>query len=735
MIRNHILLAMILFSIKFTAQVETKYFTDKNSLEILSFTGKDLQSKTTRNLPSFDIEKLVMEDREVSGLDVPYRFGKGFDTDFTLADGSWDDTPGGRFWSMSFHSKGALSLNFVFNDFFLPKGAELYIANEEKTMLYGPVLNENNTKEGYFLTDLVEGDKVTVYLYEPEEQKGESKLTIKRIVHAYRNNSEMTNGNLGASEGCNNNVDCFQARDLESDAVALILLANGTEWCSGSLLMTSDQSYRPYFLSAFHCIDIETKDGTVSPNELSSAQNWLFKFQYKTTSCTSTSATAGVTYNGAMFRAGWDVTDFLLMEMASSPLGNNAISWLGWDRSVNTPTSGYGIHHPAGDVMKISFENNPFQITSWGGVDSHWRVSFDDGVVQHGSSGSPILNQNNRVVGQLHGNRTYWGGPYCNSPIGEYGRFNLSWAGGGTPATRLSNWLNPCGTIVTTTNTNRSPIISGPPLVCSSATYSVNSPAGSTVSWSRTPSSAGSLSSGSGTSTIFTATNGFNGTVSITATMASAGCGQITGLTRQFHVGKPNVPSTLSGPSQVLTGALVNYNSSVAPGATEYEWRLPFPFDVIPGSWNINSSRWQMRPTTSRNLTAFTGTGRISGLVQVMGKNACGVGGARTKSVSHSTGGGGGIPFTANLSDFGEVPIEDSVYPNPSDTDFNIYLVDRDSYNYISTTLITIDGKVIFNSENRNLTNIPTANLPNGNYILSIVTNKGKTTKNIVVKH
>lgn len=104
----------------------------------------------------------------------------------------------------------------------------------------------------------------------------------------------------------------------------------------------------------------------------------------------------------------------------------------------------------------------------------------------------------------------------------------------------------------------------------------------------------------------------------------------------------------------------------------------------------------------------------VQAQIEVWGKNKCGDGGAKTMSVSYSTGGGGGIPSTANILDLGEAPKEDSVYPNPSDTDFNIYLVDRDSYSYISTTLITIDGKVVFNSENKNFSNIQTSNLPNG---------------------
>ena len=125
--------------------------------------------------------------------------------------------------------------------------------------------------------------------------------------------------------------------------------------------MTANQSFRPYFLSAFHCIDTSPSDGNLSTTEISNAENWMFKYQYKMTTCGGSTSTTGITYNGAAFRAASYTSDFSLMEMDNSPVGDTQFSWLGWDRSENIPTSGTGIHHPAGDVMKISFEANQFQ--------------------------------------------------------------------------------------------------------------------------------------------------------------------------------------------------------------------------------------------------------------------------------------------------------------------------------------------------------------------------------------
>ena len=51
-------------------------------------------------LPKFDIATLLAEDEAIKGLDVPFRFGKGFDVNYSLQDGYWGNTTNGRVWSL-----------------------------------------------------------------------------------------------------------------------------------------------------------------------------------------------------------------------------------------------------------------------------------------------------------------------------------------------------------------------------------------------------------------------------------------------------------------------------------------------------------------------------------------------------------------------------------------------------------------------------------------------------------
>ena len=337
---------------------------------------------------------------------------------------------------------------------------------------------------------------VSIFLYEPANVTGESSLTISRVIHGYRGAFVNLNGGmLGSSESCNNDIACFPEYLEESKAIALVLLASGTELCSGSLIMTTDFSFKPYFLTAFHCIDTSPIDLILSDSEKSNVNNWLFKFNYRKADCNNGQfLSTSYTYDGATFKAASSNTDFALLELNSNlSLYPNRHTWLGWDRNSNTPSSGVCIHHPTGDVMKISIEDNPFSSSSWYGNNNHWLVSFDDGVVQHGSSGSPLLNSNSQIVGQLHGNQNYNKNiSFCSQPRAEYGKFYISWNGNNANETSLYHWLDPIGTNHNSMIGSFQMTVSGSGIICSQETYTINNlPSGASVALNTTISSTG----------------------------------------------------------------------------------------------------------------------------------------------------------------------------------------------------------------------------------------------------
>lgn len=492
-------------------------------------------------MPGFDINRLLEEDEAVKGMDVPYRFGKAFDVNYSLSDGIWTKVDSGMVWLMKVTSSGAYSINFIFNKLYLPEGSGLYLYSDDGSMVYGPVTSKQNLESGVFLTDIIKGESAIMYLYVPENKKEDARLTISRIVHGYKNlyaGLFESGKGLGDSGDCEKDVECYSDWDNESKAVALVLLANGDELCSGSLLNNTAQNFRAYFLTAFHCADCDPKDGTISSDEEYDTENWMFRFHYKKTECDGSEVATYFTYTQDEIRAAWNTTDFILVEMQESPLFNQKLSFLGWDNSGDAPNEAICIHHPSGDVMKISFDDeSPTSEFN----NTHWLVdTWDIGNTEPGSSGSPLFNQNDRVVGQDHMGDLI--APICHEEKGTYfGKFSNSWTGDSTNTTRLSNWLDPCGTGVSTLNTIPSAYISGPDNVCTSnSTFTLhNKPASTSVTWSVSPGNRVTPSSGNGTNATFHGSCSNIGNAEITFTLSNA-CGNDTEISKDFVAAGPD---------------------------------------------------------------------------------------------------------------------------------------------------------------------------------------------------
>lgn len=465
------------------AQVETRYY--KEGTYISNLRKPKRQNIEIKKLPSINLSSINETNNEKGRMNLFY-FGKGIDLSLNLKDGQWDQTEDGRIWSMTLLSDGAVSMNFIFSNFFLPEGAELYIVNQNETTVYGPVTSKAISDKNSFLTDVIDGDCMSIYLFEPSEVKGQSSLTINRVIHGYRKFSSNLTENKTRSSTLTYfpNVACYPDYEKESDAVGLVLAANGEAWGSGLLIMSTDFSFKPYFLTSFSCFDYNL-DGTMSDGDISTAESCLFKFHYKTTECENEELTPSYTYNNAYYRAGWADTDFALIEIRGNLRNNPFLTWLGWDNSGDGVPYGTCIHYPNGEPLKIAFENNPFVSSDpiWG--NSKWKVTFDNSAVYYGSGGAPLLNQNKRIVGQLSQFVT----PSVNpgQTIAYCGKFQQSWTGGGTNSTRLSNWLDPIGTSQQTIDSYRPMVILGSSRIISSSTYTIqNLPTNATVSWTLT---------------------------------------------------------------------------------------------------------------------------------------------------------------------------------------------------------------------------------------------------------
>lgn len=258
-----------------------------------------------------------------------------------------------------------------------------------------------------------------------------------------------------------------------------------------------------------------------------------------------------------------------------------------------------------------------------------WIVErWDAGLVEPGSSGSPLFDSNRRIIGQLNGGNQNIG---CNSTTGEsfidnnrYGRFNLSWTGGGTASTRLSNWLGGSNPPLTLNSIRSSWInINGSNFVCTTnKIFTLNDPIpGKSVTWSvSNPSlfatSGGATTSGTGTTATLRASSaGASGSATLTFTLTQSGCNPVT-VVQQIWVGRPGLPVTSpSGtvPIELGVSAYHTVYLSSAPGAAAFiaNWSVTGAISRV----GVN-----IPATYSTHVGDYVGTGNW----QVMTSNTCG---------------------------------------------------------------------------------------------------------------
>lgn len=382
---KRIIIIILIFGwvVKIDAQVPTYTFEKGKVFE--KYPGFQITKSNTpeKKISAFDITPLLEEDDTSKGMDLPFRFGKSFEVDISLKDGKWVKTDSTEIWTLKISTPNAYSLNFIFSELYLPHGANLYIFNEDGSMVYGPVTEEQNDHGTTFLTDIIEGASVIIRISVPLKKKDQTKLHIQNVIHGYK---DIFNSGYSESGDCldDNDVTCFPSWNNESDGIVQILLAGGDELCSGALINNTSQDFRPYILTAFHCVDIGTinsynhypycnldpdeHDGQLEQYEINNAEQWLVRFRFKHTTCEGQTIASGYTYDDTHYRAGWYDSDFALVELVDDiyrdiySVGQKV--WLGWDRRNNTPTSGTYIHHPSGDVMKLSSDINNLTINS-----------------------------------------------------------------------------------------------------------------------------------------------------------------------------------------------------------------------------------------------------------------------------------------------------------------------------------------------------------------------------------
>ena len=402
-----------------------------------------------------DLSLLRAEDEANRSNGLPERMGISLPAAYNMENsGSWESVNNRRIWKLMIEVPEAVGLGLYFKDFELPPGGELFVYSADMKHIIGAFTSHNNHPSQLFATQVVKGDKIIVQYAEPLLSTYEARFSISEVLYVYR--PMLFPGDrpfkLKNSGGCQVNTSCAEGIEWRDqiNSVVRILIKSGysSYWCTGAVLNTTSQDYEPFILTADHC----AKNNSGNYASAEDVLRWVFYFQYETLDCIGAEVPEDQTMTGAVKVASSsllenDGSDFYLMLLNEPIPAVYEPYYAGWDISGDLSPSGVSIHHPAGDVKKISTYLTPLANDQWGAnPETHFKVNWAEtanghGTTEGGSSGSPLFSQGGRIIGQLTG-----GESGCNNLAGPdyYGKMSFSWKSNGLhDSLRLFPWLDP----------------------------------------------------------------------------------------------------------------------------------------------------------------------------------------------------------------------------------------------------------------------------------------------------
>lgn len=429
------------------------------------FLGNHKIPVTTLQAP--DRITLEQEDANREHLGILYRIGVINPLLLTPANGGmWTRLENGdRIWQTAIYYPGAEAISLFFDQFKLSPLASLSLFDGKGNLLNEIYTATENSDQLVQHIPLCHSDYIVLQLTEPKNA-APSLISLNEIGYIYRSSMMETFAkDFGESESCEININCPEGKDWQDEkkGIARILVRDGSflGWCSGSLVNNTANDCTPYFLTAMHCGETATT---------SDFNQWIFYFAYEAPDCTNPAtqgslAATSKRITGCHVKAtsndggGDRGSDFFLLQLGSPASKEATITklktypiqayWNGWDASNTAVSEGVGIHHPAGDIKKISKYVTALTTSGWNanGLLSHWRVRWSSGVTEGGSSGSPLFNYNggnSRIIGTLTGGNSSCGG---SNPVDYYGKMYYHWDKNTTSGNiKLSQFLDPLNT-------------------------------------------------------------------------------------------------------------------------------------------------------------------------------------------------------------------------------------------------------------------------------------------------
>ena len=366
--------------------------------------------------------------------------------------GVWYEKPelNKKIWLLKISAEGAASLNLILEPFELKRGAKLFFYDLNQKQVLGAITYENNKETGVLPVSIIRGSSIICELQIPMYQTDYGIFRIEQVgVELKKNRSLKSTADywFGHSSYCNVNANCYndnQVINNNKNAVCRIIYF-GSNRCTGTLINNLENDGTPYILTAGHCINTEY-----------AANRSVFYFKYESPGCEDIDGPLNTISGASLVSAGFhgddlDTLDFALLKLSEDIPPAYYPFFAGWDATGDVPASTYVIHHPEGDIKKISFDEDAPLTSSYGKTDpnTHWVVSeYEVGTTDLGSSGSALMTDNDLIIGSLTS-----GGNPCESPIyDKYQKLSHAYADYEDTIRQLKHWLDPNNTDKKTCN-------------------------------------------------------------------------------------------------------------------------------------------------------------------------------------------------------------------------------------------------------------------------------------------
>ena len=378
--------------------------------------------------------------------------------------GTWTELENGtKVWRVQMSSEDALSISTYFDDFFIPEGASLFIYNADRTYFEGPIGSEENNGHGRYVTNDIWGESITLEYVQPADVVGEAHLGIMGAGYffQYVYPPAILEDSERGSGSCQVEVNCPEGEDwqFQRDAIVRLRITDDGDigLCSGAMVNTTARDCRQYLLSALHCADNVSDDDFAFLQVRFNYERPLSDIPFQ--ECTVGSFSSSRNRTGVVHLAdsddnsfqGFQGSDFLLLEVEDQIPGDWNPFFAGWEAANLGSQRGVGIHHPNGDLKKISTYTDPTTSVFIGAPGSHWEVTWaetqtNQGTTEGGSSGSPLFNAEGKIIGTLSAGLSdcFNQGQFGPDEPDWYGKMSYHWTNNPNNADqKLRVWLDP----------------------------------------------------------------------------------------------------------------------------------------------------------------------------------------------------------------------------------------------------------------------------------------------------